>query len=182
MPRMRPLPARRPSLCHGAICLTLVLVPTGLYAEAPDYSVNGGTLYASVRGWAVVQSQTVGCSAYPDAMPIIFNTPPAGGWQLIFPYDGPDGEYQGAIDVDRYSFTETYFGEAGWMYSSFPLELRKVIAEGDRLQAEIGPMTADLTLGGTKAALLKLEECWQDLTGWSAETSSRAGTFAFSGD
>lgn len=179
-----PPPARKRRLRppFRALCLGACLIPSALHAEAPDYSVGGGTPYASVRGWTVVQSRDFGCSAYPEAMPVVFNAPPAGGWQLIFPYDGPDGEYQGSIDVDRYRFSETYFGEAGWMYSSFPLNLRSSVAEGDRLSARIGPMTADLALDGTRAALLKVEECWQDLTGWSATTSDRAGTFAFSGD
>ena len=166
-----------------AFTVLLALTATPALAEAPDYSVAGGTLYASVKGWTVVLSEQYGCSAYPEAMPIVFNAPPAGGWQLIFPYtaSGGEGEFQGAIDVDKFSFTETYYGDGVWMYSSFPLEMRKAVAAGDRIFADIGPAQADLLLSGSTAALLKVEECWATLNGWTPASSS-AGTFAFSGD
>lgn len=162
--------------------LTLAAAPA--LAQGADYSVSGGALYGTVRGWTVVLSEQYGCSAYPEAMPIVFNTPPAGGWQLILPYTGsaPDGEYQGSIDVDKYSFTDTYFGEGGWLYASFPLEMRKAVADGQTISVHVEPAATELSLAGSTAALLKLEECWQALTGWTAEGSSRAGTFAFSGD
>ena len=160
---------------------TLALLAAPALAEAPDYSVAGGTLYGSVKGWTVVKSEQFGCSAYPEAMPIVFNAPPAGGWQLIFPYVGAKGDFEGSIDVDKFSFTETYFGEAGWMYSSFPLGMRQAVAAGNRIHAEIGPVQADLTLQGSTAAMLKVEECWKALSGWTP-ASGRAGTFAFSGD
>lgn len=164
--------------------LLLALTAAPALAGAPDYSAGGGRVYASVKGWTVVLSEQFGCSAYPEAMPIVFNAPPAGGWQLIFPYtaSGGEGEFQGAIDVDKFSFTESYYGDGVWMYSSFPLDMRKAVAAGDRIHADIGPAQADLALTGSTAALLKVEECWKVLSGWDAATSSRAGTFAFSGD
>lgn len=172
------------TLSRLALPLLLAVTAAPALAEAPDYSVAGGSLYASVKGWTVVLSEQYGCSAYPEAMPIVFNAPPAGGWQLIFPYtaSGGEGEFQGAIDVDKYSFTETYYGDGVWMYSSFPLEMRKAVGAGDRIMADIGPAQADLVLTGSTAALLKVEECWKKLSGWDPATSSRAGTFAFSGD
>ena len=162
--------------------MALLALPT--LAQAPDYSSATGTVYAVVRDWVVVQSQELGCSAYVEGSPMVFNTPPAGGWQLLLATTvtvGP-GDLAGSIDIDRYSFTDTYYTDGQWVYAGFPLGLRQSIAAGNVMHAEIGPMVWDLTLGGTTAALLKLEECWADLTGWSAATSSRAGTFAFSGD
>lgn len=172
------------TLSRLALPLLLAVTAAPALAEAPDYSVAGGTLYATVKGWTVVLSEDYGCSAYPEAMPIVFNAPPAGGWQLIFPYtaSGGEGEFAGAIDVDKFSFTETYYGDGVWMYSSFQLEMRKAVGSGDRIHADIGPAQADLLLTGSTAALLKVEECWKKLSGWDAATSSRAGTFAFSGD
>jgi hypothetical protein len=166
------------------LCAVLALTAAPALAETPDYSAGGGKVYASVRGWTVVQSDRYGCSAYPEAMPIVFNTPPAGGWQLIFPYStsGGEGTFAGSIDVDKSSFTEEYYGDGEWMYSSFPLNMRKAVAAGSRIYANIGPAVADVGLDGATAAMLKVEECWQNLTGWSAATSSRAGTFALSGD
>lgn len=165
------------------LAAALGLMATPALAETADYSVAGGTLYASVKGWTVVISETYGCSAYPEALPIVFNAPPAGGWQLIFPYSvaGGEGDFEGAIDVDKYSFTETYYGDGQWIYSSFPLGMRQAVAAGDRLFADIGPVQADVGLQGSTAALLKVEECWTALSGWTP-ASSRAGTFAFSGD
>lgn len=153
-------------------------------AQAPDFSSATGRVYDTVRGWVVVQSQDLGCSAYVEGAPMVFNTPPAGGWQLIlaYPTPGREGEFTGTIDVDRYSFADTYFGDGQWIYAPFPLALRRAVAEGRLLRAEIGGMTWELTLGGSTAALLKTEECWANLTGWSADRSSRAGTFALSGD
>jgi len=167
--------------------ITLALLAsaaTPALAESPDYSVGGGEIYASVRGWTVVKSDLYGCSAYPEAMPIVFNIPPAGGWQLIFPYStsGTEGDFAGSVDVDKASFTDSYYGDGNWMYSSFPLAMRKAVAEGQRIYANIGPAVADVGLSGATASMLKLEECWQDLTGWTAATSTTAGTFAFSGD
>lgn len=162
----------------------LALLSAPALAETPDYSAAGGKVYASVRGWTVVQSDRYGCSAYPEAMPIVFNTPPAGGWQLIFPYSasGGEGTFAGSIDIDKSSFTEDYYGDGAWMYSSFPLNMRKAVAAGNRIYANIGPAVWDVGLDGATAAMLKVEECWQNLTGWSAATSGRAGTFALSGD
>lgn len=172
------------TLSRLALPLLLAVTAAPALAEAPDYSVAGGTLYATVKGWTVVLSEQYGCSAYPEAMPIVFNAPPAGGWQLIFPYTASagEGEFAGAIDVDKFSFTETYYGDGVWMYSSFPLEMRKAVGSGDRIFADIGPAQAELLLTGSTAALLKVEECWKKLSGWDAATSGRAGTFAFSGD
>ena len=165
----------------GAALIGAVL-PSGLLAQ--DYSSATGTVYATVRDWVVVQSDMLGCSAYVEGSPMIFNTPPAGGWQLVLSNDAgaAPGEYPATIDIDRYSFADTFFVDSQWAYASFPLGLRQAMAAGSVMRAEAGPMTWELTLGGTTAALLKLEECWADLTGWSAATSSRAGTFAFSGD
>lgn len=164
------------------LALTLPAAPA--LAQAADYSVMGGTLYASVRGWTVVKSETYGCSAYPEAMPIVFNTPPMGGWQLIFPYTASpaeEGDFPGSIEVDKASFPDTFFGDGAWVYGSFPLALRKAISEGSNLVADVDPARIDLNLSGSKAALLKVEECWKDLNGWTP-SSSTAGTFAFSGD
>ena len=166
-------------LFSAAAALALMAAPA--LAQSPDYSVGSGTLYASVKGWSIAKSEQYGCSAYLDAMQIVINAPPAGGWQLIFPYDGADGEFQGSIDVDKYSFTETYFGEAGWMYSSFPLGMRQAVGAGRIIHPMIGPVDEVIPLTGSTAAMLKVEECWKELSGWTP-ASSRAGTFAFSGD
>lgn len=166
------------------LCAVLALTAAPALAETPDYSAGGGKVYASVRGWTVVQSDRYGCSAYPEAMPIVFNTPPAGGWQLIFPYHMPgvDGEYQGLVEIDKYSFEDTFYGEDGFFYGSFPLAMRQTFGQGSEMAAEVGGQGYTLTLSGSTAALLKLEECWQVMTGWTEDGSSRAGTFAFSGD
>ncbi len=166
------------------LLVALALPAAPAIAQDADYSVSGGTLYATVRDWTVVKSEQFGCSAYPEAMPIVFNTPPAGGWQLVLPYTSAaaEGEFPGSIDVDKYSFTDTYYGDGVWVYASFPLEMRQAVAEGQNIYVHVGPAETELNLSGSKAALLKVEECWRDLTGWSAATSSRAGTFAFSGD
>lgn len=83
--------------------------------------------------------------------------------------------------MDKYSFTETYFGEAGWMYSSFPLGMRQAVGAGNMIHPMIGPVDEVIPLAGSTAAMLKVEECWKELSGWTP-ASSRAGTFAFSGD
>lgn len=162
-------------------CLFSLTTPA--LAEPPDYSVNGGEMYGSVRGWSVVKSDLYGCSAYPEAMPVVLNTPPAGGWQLIFPYadTAPEGDYAGMIHIDNSVFTDTYYGDSQWMYSPFPLVMRKTLAAGQRMTADFGHVDADVGLEGATAAMLKLEECWQSLSGWTP-ASSRAGTFALSGD
>lgn len=165
--------------------LTLALIAAAMPSllSAQDYSSATGTVYATVRGWVVVQSDTLGCSAYVEGSPMIFNTPPAGGWQLILSNDAgaAPGDYTIVIDIDRYSFAEPLYVDSQWAYSGFPLNLRQAMAAGSVMRAEAGPMVWNLTLGGTTAAMLKLEECWADLTGWNAQTSGRAGTFAFSG-
>lgn len=69
----------------------MALMAAPALAQSPDYSVGSGTLYASVKGWSIAKSEQYGCSAYLDVMQIVINAPPAGGWQLIFPYDGADG-------------------------------------------------------------------------------------------
>lgn len=170
---------------RSALTLLALLLPAApALAQAADYSVQGGTLYASVGGWTVVKSETYGCSAYPEAMPIVFNTPPMGGWQLIFPYTSfpaKEGDFEGSVEVDKASFPDTFYSDGAWVYGSFPLELRKAISEGSLLVADVEPARIDLSLSGSKAALLKVEECWKELTGWT-ESSSNAGTFAFSGD
>lgn len=175
MPGMLPI---RPSIA----CLLLLSAAMGLPAAAQPPDFLGGRVHASVKGWTVTQND-VGCSAFQAEVPVIFNTPPAGGWQLVFPYNIPEdaGEFGGFVDIDKFSFTDTYFGDGTWIYSPFPLEMRKAMGQGNRLRAEIGSMIWEVDLTGSTAALLKLEECWQDLSGWTP-ASSRAGTFAFSGD
>ncbi len=179
-PTMTP---RTPTLCP-LLAAALAFLAGPALAETPDYTA--GTTYATVKGWTVKQSQDYGCSAYQNARTVFFNTPPAGGWQLIFPANGaPDGQFDGVVDVDKFSFTEEetgYFAEAGWIYSGFPLDMRKTVGNGSTLHAEIGGKSWDAPLTGSTAVLLKLEECWQNLSGWTAATSGRAGTFAFSGD
>lgn len=167
---------------RAAPMITVLLALAGpLAAQAPDYL--GGRTYATVKGWTVKQSDT-GCSAFQAPVPVIFNIPPAGGWQLIFPYNVPEeaGDFSGFVDIDKFSFDDSYFGDGTWIYASFPVEMRKTVGKGNRLYAEIGPMVYETDLAGATAALLKLEECWQRLTGWNAATSNRAGTFAFKGD
>jgi hypothetical protein len=160
-----------------------VLAAVPAFALAPDQSSATGRDYAVVRGRVVVQSDTLGCSAYAEGSPLVRNTPPAGGWHLILSNGtGVTGARAGVIDVDRARLADTFFSEGQWVYGSFPLNLRKAMAEGRRVRAEIGGRASELTLGGSTAALIKFEECRADLTGWGAATSSRAGTFARSGD
>lgn len=163
----------------------IVSILTALVFAAPAQAQNftEGTFYATVKGWTVMQND-LGCSAFTDTVDVIFNTPPAGGWQLVFPYNIPEGptEPTGIVDVDKFSFEGTYYGDGTWYYGEFPAEMRKTVGAGQHLHAEIGEMIWDAELTGATAALLKVQECWTMLTGWSPETSSRAGTFAFSDD
>lgn len=182
MPHPSPAFARgRAGWRAAAVFATLLAFAGPSVAQAPDYL--GGRIYATVKGWTVKQSDT-GCSAFQAAVPVIFNIPPAGGWQLIFPYNVPEeaGDFSGAVDIDKFSFGDSFFGDGTWIYADFPVEMRKTVGKGNRLYAEIGPMIFETDLTGATAALLKLEECWQRMTGWDAATSNRAGTFAFKGD
>lgn len=155
-------------------CAALALLCLAPAARAFDT----GTIYGTVRGWTVVQGDK-GCSAFPAGMPVILNTPPAGGWQLVFPY-ASTGEVNipGIVDVDKVSFDDSFYGDGQYLYGSFEVEMRKIVGAGSRMTALIGDAQYDIDLTGSTAALLKVEECWQNLSGWTP-ASSRAGTFAF---
>lgn len=159
-----------------ALCATLPALPV-LAQQGPRF--EDGTFYAEVRGWTVTQG-TMGCTAYhADSPSIYLNTPPAGGWQLAFPYPTQDTlDLPAVIDVDKYSFEDTLYGDGQYLYASFDLPLRKAVGEGNVLFVEAGSTQIRIDLHGTTAALLKVEECWMNMSGWTS-ASSRAGTFAF---
>lgn len=142
----------------------------------------GTDIYGEVRGWRVVQGD-VGCSAYKigtGASPA-FNTPPAGGWQIIYRSFNLSGDVKGVIDVDKASFPQTFYIDSGLAYGEFPINLRLAVKAGDLIKTQIGTAQYEHSLSGATAALLKVQECWQQMSGWTP-ASNKAGTFAFSGD
>ena len=142
----------------------------------------GTNIYSDVRGWRVVQGK-LGCSAYkPGSGPIVvFNTPPAGGWQIVYHYLNTSGDISGIIDIDKASFPQTFYADGEWVYGEFPLNLRLAAKEGHSMYTKIGSVQYEESLSGATAALLKLQECWQQLSGWTPN-SNKAGTFAFTGN
>lgn len=155
--------------------------PTTTAGFTAEEEFFGTEVYSTVRGWRVVQGD-VGCSAYkPGTGPsIVFNTPPAGGWQIIYHYLGKEGDIPGMVDVDKYSFPKTFFAEGGWAYGDFPLNERLAAKAGRYINTDIDSVKYEESLTGSTAALLKLQECWQKLSGWTP-ASNKVGTFAFSG-
>lgn len=150
----------------------------GLVSQAQAFDLNGSH-YADVRGWRVVQNQ-FGCSGYvPGTGPsVIFNTPPAGGWQMIFVDPAHYGDVPGVVDVDKYSFDDTFYVDGGYAYGGFDLSLRKSVGQGRMLYADIGGVRYEQSLRGSTAVLLKLEECWTRMSGWTTQ-SNKAPTRAF---
>lgn len=85
------------------------------------------------------------------------------------------------MNIDKASFPDTFYVENGWAYGDFSLDRRLALKQGKQMSTQIGSTTLSTSLTGSTAALLKVQECWQKMSGWT-KRSSRAGTFAFSGD
>ena len=147
-----------------------------------DEKFFGTKIYGYTRGWRIVEGNQ-GCSAYiPNSGPsIVFSAPLAGGWQIAYRHLNRQGDIRGIVDVDKASFPQTFYTDDGWAFGEFPLNLRLAVKAGRTIYSEIGNSQYRESLTGSTAALLKVQECWQRMTGWTP-ASNKAGTFAFSGN
>jgi len=162
----------------------LLLALVGLGITAGHAFADQKRLYGSTRGWDVYQSR-IGCEAdHPNPQKLLWTlkTPPAGGWEMSLQdlTNAPDdSEYPASVTVDNTRFSDTFFVGEGNIYISLPLKLRLAMRSGNNISMEFDGRSYNYSLAGSTAVLLKLEECWHNLTGYDANVSSRRGTYAF---
>lgn len=140
--------------------------------------------YASVKGWDIVQGD-LGCVAdHPSRGDIQWSilVSPAGNWEVRFDdlAGHPDNsDFPVRIIAGDESFTEEYFTHQGAYIGVLPLDQRLALAKGSDVSIQLDGMELKYSLTGSTAALLKLEECWHQLTGYDPNISSRRGAYAF---
>ncbi len=141
----------------------------------PVQAFDMGRHYSDTRGWEVRMSQNTGCiatSPIGSDIATMMVLVPAGNFELVLPTAAPSGaEIPVTLDIDRYSFTDSFYAEDGFAHGVFDTPLREAMAKGRNMTILHDGESFFLPLEGTTAALLKLQECWYDLVQPSANTS-----------
>lgn len=140
--------------------------------------------YAAVRGWDVRQGDS-GCSAlHPSRRDVFWDilVAPAGGWEVRFDDlagHSDEQEFPVQVIIDGVRYDELYFSYSGSFVGVLPLNQRLAMGQGSKVTFLFDDMRLEFSLKGSTAAMLKLEECWHQLTGYDANVSNKRGSYAF---
>jgi len=150
----------------------LALVASASNAQAFDL----GELYATTRGWEVFQSDMYGCKALSppgsDVL-VIMSLVPAGNFELVLPTERADeSESPVLIGIDGQEFRDEFIVFEGNAHGVFEAPLREAMAAGNDMYVSFDSyQRLHQPLAGSKAALLKLQDCWYDLIKPSPKTN-----------
>lgn len=165
---------------YAALTLIVSTLSTTIIATAEN------RIYANTRGWEVRQDDQIGCTAtHPEMGDVLWDilVSPAGNWEIrIEDLAGlPNNtEFLANIIIDNNEiFQETYFTHEGSFIGVLPLNQRLALAKGSSVNFDFNNSNYVYALNGSTAAMLKLEECWHDFTGYDANVSSKRGSYAF---
>lgn len=152
-------PVRSLSCTLAAVALACTALP----ATADDFGRNFG--YA--RGWSVdlKPDPMGGCIASPPGGVsddiLMVHLPPAGGAQLaIVSFAPEDSTIPGEIHVGRYQRRLDWYVSNGMAWETADADLLTQLARAATVQVRIGNQTANMSLAGSTAAMLMLQDCW----------------------
>jgi len=128
------------------------------------------TFYGETRGWTTValgdNGRFTGCAATiaRDGGTWGFGQHVSGQWRLAFGAPGLHGAQPVTIDIDRATFPyHTAEGDGTNLYVSVDAASLDAVRRGNRMTVTLGNgQTANMTLAGTAAAMLKVQECVQN--------------------
>ncbi|WP_158964300.1 VHL beta domain-containing protein [Chachezhania sediminis] len=149
----------------------VALICSASMAAALDW----GQHFGETRGWEVRQSDMVGCFALSPgttAINTIFLISPMGNFELLFPTKLPEEtEIPVTLDIDGRRYSDTFYAWQGNAHGVFETPLRETVAAGNTMIVSMDGQSYNVPLAGATAALLKLQECWYDLTKPSPDTN-----------
>ncbi|WP_152912471.1 hypothetical protein [Candidatus Rhodobacter oscarellae] len=160
--------------------MTVVSGPTALQAEGHEQ------LFAGVRGWHVLidsdtcigRRQNGGTGAAEDFEPYVA---PSGNWELKLPNttSRTSGDVNVTLEIDGTTFRDTGVILGSEIHLVFDLRMRHAFRDGYWVTFTVDGHVWERSLYGVTATLLKLEECWNEVSGYDADVSNRAPARAF---
>ncbi len=144
--------------------LGLLLVFAGSFPAAAQ-SVEARPYYDNVRGWKVVtfweNGNYAGCGmARPDLGFHFGLARENGDWFLLFPSNAGDGSATGVfVDIGRYSEEFELISQMGIWGTPIPGAWIDEIAAGSTMGVDMNGQYYSMSLSGTTAGILKVEEC-----------------------
>ncbi|MEM7295049.1 MAG: hypothetical protein AAF330_00220 [Pseudomonadota bacterium] len=132
--------------------------------QVQDIAGGRERAYAKVRGWTVSAARAADgtflyCVAERPEAEVKFRFGYDGvQWQLAMTRD-PRGWELEQFEVDGASWGITGYSDDAWSYGWIGLPELDAMREGQMMMIDIGKATFDLSLKGTAATILKIEEC-----------------------
>ncbi|MBV0911596.1 hypothetical protein [Anianabacter salinae] len=142
-------------------CLTLA----ALAGSAGAQTIEAKPYFNNVRGWNVVafidNGRHAGCGMERPSGAFDFGLGRENGaWFLLFPSNAQDGATSSAIiDLDRYSEDFQLVSRMGLWGAPLPETWVRQIAGGSSMVVTMNNRQFPMSLSGTSAAILKVEEC-----------------------
>lgn len=153
------------------LCLLAVQTQFSIAASAQEVvnianveAVQESTYFSDVRGWKVVVGSVNGRPAYcamtkgQDGSEFRFGYD-GGQWQMAVPYSTTRGEFSGGMTLDGTASGTDGVSDGRWTFLWLNLGERDALMNGKRVVIRIGNASFNHDLGGTAAAIRKVEEC-----------------------